>query len=98
MANEGSRLILAPFKLDTGAPPAAKACMQLLAHAHIMLAAVLPTVAVFLWDAQSRADFQAAKRRRRMHASFGLPEAALMSTLLVSLTGLVVWEAVQLLV
>ena len=97
-ANEGSRLVLAPFKLDMGPPAAAKACMQVLAHSHIMLAAVLPTVVTFLWDAQSRAAFQAAQRRRRAQASFGLPEAALMSTLLVSLTALVVWEALQLLV
>jgi hypothetical protein len=94
--NEGSRQVLAPFKLYTEPPSPARACRQVLAHAHIMLCIVLPSMGLYLWEARLRNQFQAAKRRRRIAGLvLGLPEATVMSTLVISLFALVVWEAVQ---
>ncbi len=75
--------------------PPEQACPCVLGFAHTMLGFVLPSIVLYLLEAQERGAFRQLKREGPGRTELGLCllEVILIPSLLLSLAAVIVWEA-----
>jgi hypothetical protein len=93
--NQLSHLLQAPLKLHVPTMPPEQACPCVLGLAHTMFGFVVPGIVLYLLEAHDRAAFRRPKNKGHDHAAMGfsLLEFTLISSLLLSLAAIIVWDA-----